>query len=291
MSYNWVIEYNKLFKAINERGTSTYFSGSRFIDIIREFEPNFLDYNQYMSYRNSEGLSTSRKSYFYDILMSFEERIRRDIIQRIWEEVEFSRREIYSSNQEEDYLPFDNKVVEQQPYIEQQELLQVSEVHKHPTAFISYAWEDDGIKDWVKYLATQLRGQGIDAKLDQWEVVPGDQLALFMEKSVRENDYILLICTQKYKMKSENRLGGVGYEGDIMTAEVLQKYNHRKFIPILQAGTKETSIPSWLQGKYYIDLSNTAHFQKNFGDLTTTLLNLERVGELYFAIELDSLKH
>ncbi len=144
---------------------------------------------------------------------------------------------------------------------------------KTPKAFISYAWESDEVKDWVKKLATDLRNDGIDAKLDRWEVVPGDQMPHFMEKSVRENDYVLIICTPKYKSKSENRVGGVGYEGDIMTAEVLQTSNHRKFIPILISGSKETSIPSWLQGKYYVDLSNQSHYANNYSDLTTTLLN------------------
>ena len=143
----------------------------------------------------------------------------------------------------------------------------------NPKAFISYAWESEEAKIWVKELAIELRNNGIDAKLDQWEVVPGDQMPHFMEKSVRENDYVLIICTPKYKTKSENRIGGVGYEGDIMTAEVLQNSNHRKFIPILKSGTKESSIPSWLQGKYYVDLSNDKHYENNFSDLTTTLLN------------------
>jgi hypothetical protein len=143
----------------------------------------------------------------------------------------------------------------------------------NPKAFISYAWESEEAKIWVKELATELRNDGIDAKLDQWEIVPGDQMPPFREKSVRENDYVLIICSPKYKTKSENRIGGVGYEGDIMTAEVLQNSNHRKFIPIIKYGTKETSIPSWLQGKYYVDLSNETHYENNYSDLTTTLLN------------------
>lgn len=147
----------------------------------------------------------------------------------------------------------------------------------NPKIFISYAWESDELKDWVKNLAIELRNNGIDAKLDQWEVIPGDQMPHFMEKSVRENDYVLLICTPKYKIKSENRIGGVGYEGDIMTAEVLQTSNHRKFIPILQSGDKDISIPSWLKGKYFIDLSNNNHFEKNFEDLITTVLNAREV--------------
>ncbi|MCF6317689.1 MAG: toll/interleukin-1 receptor domain-containing protein [Proteobacteria bacterium] len=143
----------------------------------------------------------------------------------------------------------------------------------NPKTFISYAWESEEAKIWVKELATELRNDGIDAKLDQWEIVPGDQMSHFMEKSVRENDYVLIICTKKYKSKSENRIGEVGYEEDIMTAEVLQNSNHRKFIPVLKSGTTETSIPSWLQGKYYVNLSNQKHYDNNYSDLTTTLLN------------------
>ena len=146
-------------------------------------------------------------------------------------------------------------------------------MNTNPTTFISYAWESDDLKKWVKDLATQLRDNGIDAKLDQWEVVPGDQMPHFMEKSVRDNDFVLIVCTPKYKTKSENRIGGVGYEGDIMTAEVLQNSNHRKFIPILKSGTKETALPSWLQAKYFVDLSSELHFKNNFVDLLTTLLN------------------
>jgi len=144
---------------------------------------------------------------------------------------------------------------------------------KIPKVFISYAWESEEIKAWAKDFATKLRTKGINAKLDQWEVLPGDQLPHFMEKSVRDNDYVLIICTPTYKSKSENRVGGVGYEGDIMSAEILLTSNHRKFIPILKLGTKDTAIPSWLQGKYHVDLSSEGHYEKNYPDLITTLLN------------------
>ncbi|NUM42875.1 MAG: toll/interleukin-1 receptor domain-containing protein [Leptospiraceae bacterium] len=143
----------------------------------------------------------------------------------------------------------------------------------NPTAFISYAWENTETQKWVKDLAAKLRADSIDVKLDQWEVVPGDQLPHFMEKSVRENDFVLIICTPKYKEKSEKRSGGVGYEGDVMSAEVLQTSNHRKFIPILKSGTKDTAIPSWLIGKYYIDLSDEEKYNGNYSDLKATLLN------------------
>jgi hypothetical protein len=147
-------------------------------------------------------------------------------------------------------------------------------MNENPSTFISYAWENDELKNWVKGLAIRLRGRGIDARLDQWELILGDQIPQFMESSVRDNSYVLIICTPTYKTKSEKRIGGVGYEGDIMTAEVLQKSNHRKFIPILKIGNIETSLPSWLKGKYSVDFTTDEHLKNNFEDLVTTILNV-----------------
>lgn len=124
---------------------------------------------------------------------------------------------------------------------------------KTPTVFVSYAWEDD-VKAWVRDFATLLRRNGgIDAKIDQWEVAPGDPLPAFMERAIDANDFVLVICTPKYKTKSDARQGGVGYEGHIITAELFNKGNHRKFIPVLLKGNKDDAIPTWLQGKNYLD--------------------------------------
>ena len=146
-----------------------------------------------------------------------------------------------------------------------------------PKAFISYSWDDDDHKSWVAKLATDLRSDGIDTILDQWHAALGDQLPSFMEKEIRENNYVLIICTPNYKLTSDERKGGVGYEGDIMTAEVLNKGNHRKFIPVLARGTWEESAPTWLKGKFYVDLSTEEMYRKNYPDLTATLLGTRPV--------------
>ena len=141
----------------------------------------------------------------------------------------------------------------------------------NPRAFVSYSWDDERHKKWVADLAARLRSDGIDTALDQWDLVPGDQLAEYMEKEIRENDYVLIICTANYRTKSDHRKGGVGYEGDIMTAEVLAMGNHRKFIPVLAIGSWEDSAPSWPMGKVYVDLSADEEFDKNYSDLVATL--------------------
>ena len=119
-----------------------------------------------------------------------------------------------------------------------------------PTAFISYSWDSEQHKRWVKELATRLRRDGIDVKLDQWHTAPGDPLPKFMETSIRDNDFVLIICTPSYKAKSESRKGGVGYEGNIITGELFAKQNRRKYIPILREGDWLTATPVWLSGAY-----------------------------------------
>lgn len=139
-------------------------------------------------------------------------------------------------------------------------------------AFISYSWDNDDHKNWVRELATRLREDGIDITLDQWHLVPGDQLPEFMERVVRESDFVLIVCTHKYKERSNSRQGGVGYEGDIITAEIMTSRNQRKFIPILRQQPWADSAPNWLLGKYYIDLSSSPYPQKFYDELITTLL-------------------
>jgi hypothetical protein len=123
-----------------------------------------------------------------------------------------------------------------------------------PKAFISYSWDGAGHEAWVKALAAKLRGHGVDVTLDQWALAPGDRLPEFMETAVRENDFILIVCTPRYKQKSDGRVGGVGYEGDIMTGEVLNGQDRRKFIPILREGECKDAAPSWLAAAFYVNL-------------------------------------
>lgn len=143
-----------------------------------------------------------------------------------------------------------------------------------PSAFISYSWDDEPHKEWVRKLAERLRADGVNVTLDRWETVPGDQLPAFMERAIRENQFIVIICTPRYKSRSDAREGGVGYEGDIMTAEVMTQQNHRKFIPVLRSGTWPAATPSWLAGKYYLDLRGDPYSERDYEDLVRTLLGI-----------------
>lgn len=140
-----------------------------------------------------------------------------------------------------------------------------------PKAFISYSWDDDAHTQWVKDLATRLRQDGVDVTLDRWHAVPGDQIPAFMERAVRENDFVIAVCTPRFKERSDARAGGVGFEGDIMTAEVFTGGSQRKFIPVLRSGNWNEAAPSWLLGKVYIDLGGDPYSEARYEDLLRTL--------------------
>lgn len=123
----------------------------------------------------------------------------------------------------------------------------------------------------MRGFASRLRSDGVDAELDRWRLAPGDQLPEFMERAVRENEFVLIVCTPRYKERADGRVGGVGYEGDIMTAEVLSERRQRKFISVLRAGDWGSALPSWLLGKLSIDLRGDPYSDEQYGILLDAL--------------------
>jgi len=140
-----------------------------------------------------------------------------------------------------------------------------------PRCFISYSWDGDEHRKWVKDFATRLRQDGVTSILDCWHAIPGDQLPEFMEREIRTSDFVLVICTPQYKNRSDNRKGGAGYEGDIITGEIFVKRQLRKFIPILRHSEWEEAAPSFLLGNYYLNLSNDPYSEVSYQELLATL--------------------
>jgi len=158
------------------------------------------------------------------------------------------------------------------------------EMFAKPSVFISYSWdEDEDHPAWVRGLAERLRGEGVDVRLDQWYASPGQQLPAFMEAAVRESDFVLVVCTPAYKRSSDGRIGGVGYESQVLTAELLTGQDDGKVIPVLREGDWRQAAPSWLLGKWYVDLRGESPSEAMYDMLVRTLFgrfaDTEPVGE------------
>ncbi len=126
--------------------------------------------------------------------------------------------------------------------------------------FISYSWDNDLHKDWVLNLANELVGNGVDVFLDQFDLSLGMEMTHFMEKAVTA-DKILAVLTPNYKLKADNRKGGVGYEYSLITQ---QYYNSEpdktKIFPILRNGDEKDSSPTFMQTRIYHDMRDDKNF-------------------------------
>lgn len=138
----------------------------------------------------------------------------------------------------------------------------------NPTCFISYSWDSESHKTWVRSLATRLQVAGVVTYLDQWDVRPGTDLTRYMETSIRESDFVLLICTPLFGEKANSGHGGVGYEKMIVTGEVFGHLGpESKFVPLLRAGDQRTALPSYLRSRVFIDFRRDDDFEKNLQEL------------------------
>lgn len=137
----------------------------------------------------------------------------------------------------------------------------------HPKVFISYSRENEEHNNWVKGFADKLLSNGIEAIVDQYDLAPGDRLTNFMERAISDSDIVIIVCTPMYKYKSDNRQGGVGYEGHIISEKLYSNSNERKFIPILRRGEPAASIPSFLSGKLWLDFREDNAFDSSFSRL------------------------
>lgn len=145
-----------------------------------------------------------------------------------------------------------------------------------PQVFISYSWDSPEHSQWVAGLATYLRHRGINAILDQWHVRPGEDLALFMSREVRESDRVLVICTENYVNRANNRTGGAGYEHSMVTGELMQQVDTARFIPVIRQSGDQVLLPTEFRNRLYIDLRDSLVYAGQLEQLVQELHNVPR---------------
>lgn len=148
------------------------------------------------------------------------------------------------------------------------------DTNKPPRVFISYSWDDQAHIDWVRGLAERLRENGVDVRLDQWLVKAGESFTQFMEQEVELADYILAICTPAYAQKSFDRSGGVGYEQQIVSGQLVLGFPRARFIPVLRKGDAtgdHRAIPTHFLGTRYIDFRDDNAYAESLEDVLRSL--------------------
>lgn len=135
--------------------------------------------------------------------------------------------------------------------------------------FISYSWDNQVHKDWVREFADALATNGIDIILDQYNLRIGEDRFQFMETSVREADAVLCVCTPAYVSKANGRSAGVGVETSLITPQFFERMKLAKqFIPIVRESDGTTSLtPDYLSALIFVDFRDDEGFPSQMEQL------------------------
>jgi hypothetical protein len=146
-----------------------------------------------------------------------------------------------------------------------------------PSIFVSYSHDSKEHRNWVIKLATDLRSNGVDATLDVWDLGPGQDTSLFMQKGISASDRVLLVCSESYVVKAEQGLGGVGFERLIVTREVVESIDTKKFIPVIRNNLRSSLTPNFLGPRFYIDFRSDESYQEKLEDLLRELYGAPKI--------------
>jgi len=128
-----------------------------------------------------------------------------------------------------------------------------------PKIFISYSHDSTSHLARVLELSDRLRGDGIDAIIDQYVPSPEEGWPRWMDRQIRESDYVLMICTEPYyrRVIGEERAGtglGIRWEGNLIYSQLYASGAvNNKFIAVLFDEQDAKYIPVPEQGfTYYV---------------------------------------
>jgi SEFIR domain-containing protein len=119
-----------------------------------------------------------------------------------------------------------------------------------PKVLISYSHDSPEHEQRVLELADRLRGDGVDCMIDQYILVPEEGWPRWMDKQIRNAEFVLMVCTETYyqRVMGEEQPGkglGVRWEGHLIYGEIYRTGTmNMKFIPVLFEGGDPSHIPA-----------------------------------------------
>lgn len=127
----------------------------------------------------------------------------------------------------------------------------------NPAVFLSYSHDCDAHKAWMRKLAEDLRR--------------GADVVAFMEAGIRRADRVLLVCTSNYVRKAEQRKGGAGHEGMVVTSQVARATDTVKFIPLVRDNPSEPLLPDFLDPRLWLDFPDDGLYAERLEQLLREL--------------------
>jgi len=145
----------------------------------------------------------------------------------------------------------------------------------HPNVIISYSYDSPEHDSRVLELSDHLRADGIDCILDQYEVSPPEGWSRWMDRQIRDADFVLMICTPTYyrRVMGEEELStglGLRWERNLIYRHLFKIGTvNTRLIPVLLGSASVSDIPLPLQGTKYYRLTSEGGYE----DLYRRLIN------------------
>ena len=149
----------------------------------------------------------------------------------------------------------------------------------YPKVFISYSHDSQEHADCVLALSDQLRSDGINCILDQYEMSPPEGWPNWMDQNIRDANFVLMICTEIYyrRIMHKEITGkglGVKWEGKLIyTHMYYDDTRNAKFIPVIFKPDDRKYIPDPLKDATYYCVDS----DQSYEDLYRILTNQPRV--------------
>lgn len=148
------------------------------------------------------------------------------------------------------------------------------------SVFISYAYEPEILKEKTHRLAEKLLKEGIPVVLDKYDLRIGNDIDRFMSEisNSEKYNYVLVICTSKYKAKADRLRGNVGKEATSIGKLINNNPFQEVVVPVIFEKTDDIAqiLPNiFPRNTYWVDLSENDDFENaNFRKLLDHLRGL-----------------
>jgi TIR domain len=141
--------------------------------------------------------------------------------------------------------------------------------------FISWTKTDDNHWNWTEDLAKHLRENGVNSRIDIWNLRAGMDLPQFMSNELSLADKVIIISNEQYAAKADGRTGGVGWETMIIQGDMSRlPPESTKYLTIVKAENIDEGLPIYLKSKYVIHWSSKTKEIVNRQRLINELLNV-----------------
>ena len=140
-----------------------------------------------------------------------------------------------------------------------------------PCVFISYSWTTPTHETWVLKLAERLMEDGIEVRLDKWDLLPGHDSYAFMESMVTDPTVtkVLMICDKAYAGKADKRAGGVGTESQIISPELYGKTSQDRYAAVMTDEDElgNAHVPVFYRGRIFFDFRSGDRYEESYEQL------------------------